>query len=127
MFNYPFFKKFSLILLFCLTFFFCKDIETEKKIDPNLKLRIKNLNETSQLDQNVSVVFKVNEKITDLHLQVLRNNKVKIIANIGHIYTASLPARKIYGLAKMKFVDYIQSSRKYKATPEDSTRAIQKM
>ena len=127
MFNYHFFKKISLILLFCSTFFFCKDIETEKKIDPNLKLRIKNLNETSQLDQKLSVVFKVNEDITDLHRQLLRKNEVKIIANIGHIYTASLPARKIYDLAKMKFVDYIQSSREYKANPEDSTRAIQKM
>lgn len=127
MFNYPFFKKISLILLFCSTFLFCKDIETEKKIDPNLKLRIKNLNETSQLDQKLSVVFKVNEDFTDLHRRLLRKNEIKIIANIGHIYTASLPARKIYDLAKMKFVDYIQSSREYKANPEDSTRAIQKM
>ena len=122
-----FLKKFFILFFVCPTFFFCKDIETEKKIDPNLKLRIKNLNETSQLDQKLSVVFKVNEEVTDLHRQLLRKNEIKIIANIGPIYTASLPARKIYDLAKMKFVDHIQSSREYKANPEDSTGAIQKM
>ena len=122
MLNYFFFKKLSVLLLFCSILFFCKDIESEKKIDPGLRLHIKNQQTASQLNRPIIIVFKVNEEITDLHLQVLRRNKVKIIANIGHIYTASLPARKIFDLAKMKFVDYIQGSKKLKATSRDTTK-----
>jgi len=127
MFSISSLKKALILFLTCLIFFSCKDIETEKKIDPDLKLRIKNLAKTSQLDQKLSIVFKVNEDITDLHRQVLQNNKVKIIANIGHIYTASVPANKIYNLAKMKFIDYVQSSKVKKNYPMDSTNAIKKM
>ena len=101
------FKIITVVFMFgCLIFFYCKDIETEKKIDPNFKIILQNLKDNSKLDQQISVVFKVNEDITDLHKRVLKNNKVKIIANIGHIYTASLPANKVYNLADAVIVDH---------------------
>ena len=118
-------KTIFICFILCIIFLTCKD--AEKKIDANLKLNIKNLKETSRLDQNLYIVFKVNEDITDLHLQVLRKNKVKIIANIGNIYTASLPAKKVYNLAKLKFVEYIQGSKEKSATPIDSTKTIRRM
>ena len=117
----------STFLFLCLNFLFCKDIEVDKKIDPNFKPFLQNLKDNSQLNQKVSVVFKVNEDITDLHLRVLKNNDVNIIANIGHIYTASLPASKIYNLAKLKFVEYIQSSRRLQTTPGDSIKQAPKL
>ena len=110
MINYHFFKKTAVLLFFCSVLFFCKDIEIEKKIDANLRLKLKNQKTVSQLNQKLTIVFKVNEDLTDLHTQVLNRIDVKIIANIGHIYTATIPARNIIDLARMKFVTYIQSS-----------------
>ncbi len=120
-------KNQNSILLWCLislsVFNFCKDEEIEKKIDPNLRLALKNLKATSQLDQRLSIVFKVNETLTEVNHDVLKNNSVKIIANIGKIYTASAFAHKIVDLAKMEFVEYIQASREFQAHPHDSTKS----
>jgi len=119
--NSNFFKKLPILLFFYLLLFSCKDIESEKKIDPGLRLHLKNQKTASQLNQPITIVFKVNEELSDLHIQVLRRKKVKIIANIGHIYTASLPKKTILALAKFKFVDYIQGSKKLKTTSKDTT------
>lgn len=102
----------------------CKQEELEKKIDPNLKTTLKALKANSRLDQNISIVFKVNEPLTDLHRAVLQRKKIKILANIGHIYTASLPADRIMDLAQMKFVDYIQGSKDFKTNLPDSIKSI---
>jgi len=118
--SHVFLRKLPVVLLFCFIFVFCKDLETEKKIDPALKLYLKNQQNEDKLNQPITIIFKVNEELTDLHLQVLRRKKVNVIANIGHIYTASLPQKNILALAKLKFVDYIQGSRKLKTTPKDS-------
>lgn len=104
----------------------CKDPEMEKKIDARLRLQIKTLKESSQLDKNISIVFKTNMPLTDLHKSVLQKKCIKIIANIGHIYTAKLPARFLYDLAKMKFVESIQGSREFNAHPVDSLKQIRK-
>ena len=127
MINYHFFKKAVVLSFFCSVLFFCKDIEIEKKIDANLRLQLKNQKVASQLDQKLTIIFKVNEEITGLHRQVLSRIDVKIIANIGHIYTASIPARNIIDLARMKFVTYIQSSKEFKMSPGDSIKQIIKL
>ena len=100
----------------------CKDPEVERKIDAHLRLQIKTLQEASQLDKTISIVFKSNEQLTDLHREVLQNNGIKIVANIGSIYTAKLPASSLYDLAKMKFVESIQGAREFKAHPVDSLK-----
>jgi len=104
------------------TFQSCNDPEVERKIDAHLRLQIKNLNEASQLDKTISIVFKSNEQLTDLHREVLKNKGIEIVANIGLIYTAKLPANSLYDLAKMKFVESIQGAREFKAHPVDSLK-----
>ena len=113
---------FTLLFMFVLTTLFCKDPEVEKKVDAHLRLQIQNLKDTSQLDKTISIVFKSNEQLTDLHHQVLQNKGIEIVANIGSIYTAKLPARSLYDLAKMRFVESIQGSREFKAHPVDSLK-----
>jgi len=107
------------------TFQSCNDPEVERKIDAHLRLQIKNLNEASQLDKTISIVFKSNEQLTDLHREVLKNKGIEIVANIGSIYTAKLPANSLYDLAKMKFVESIQGAREFKAHPVDSLKLKQ--
>ncbi len=114
-----------MLFVFLLTISFCKEPEVEKKIDAHLKLQVQNLKETSQLDKTISIVFKSNEQLSDLHHQVLENKGIEIVANIGSIYTAKLPARSLYDLAKMRFVESIQGSRKFKAHPVDSLKLFQ--
>ena len=117
--------KTPLVLIICCSILsFCKEVEIEKKIDPSLRLYLKNQKETSQLDQHITIIFKVNEGINDSHVQVLGKNHIKIISNIGFIYTASLPARNILNLAKMKFVEYIERPQKFKTTTRDTTKQL---
>ena len=104
----------------------CKDPEVERKIDVHLRLHIKSLQESNQLDRSISIVFKSNEELTDLHKEVLQKKGIKIVANIGHIYSATLPAKSLYDLAKMRFVQSIQGSREFQIHPSDSVRKIQK-
>jgi len=119
---------------YCLLLFFtlflvvaaCKDPEVERKIDAHLRLHIKTLQENSQLDKIISIVFKSNETLTDLHKKVLEKKGIKISANIGYIYSATLPAKSLYDLAKMRFVESIQGSREFKIHPSDSLNKIQK-
>ncbi len=123
--NTHYFSAIFFVLVFALLS--CKDPEAEKKIDANLRMKIKSLNEKSQLDQTISIVFKSTEALTDLHREVLQKKGVQIVANIGQIYTAKLPARSLYDLAKMQFVESIQGSRELKIQPPDSTGEIQKL
>ena len=104
----------------------CKDPEVERKIDAQLRMQIKTLNETAQLDQTISIVFKSNEPLTDLHRRILKDKGIEINANIGQIYTAKLPARSLYDLAKMKFVESIQGSRELKIQSVDSLNQVPK-
>jgi hypothetical protein len=104
----------------------CRDPEVERKLDPYLRLQVKNLKETAQLDNSISVVFKTNEQLTDEHKAVLEKKGISITGNIGNIYTAKLPAKAVYDLAKMRFTDSIQGSREMKAHPKDSENSIQK-
>lgn len=113
---------FAIFLIVIFTILSCKDPEVERKIDAHLRLQIKTLQETSQLDKTLSIVFKSNEHLTDLHRDVLQKKGIEIIANIGYIYTAKLPARSLYDLAKMKFVVSIQGSREVKIHPVDSLK-----
>lgn len=107
------------VLIFCIVR--CKDPETEKKIDANLKAELIRLKNTSQLEQRITILFKVNEELTELHHAVLKKNGVEIGANIGHIYTGTIPAKSVYKFAKMRFVDYVQGKKILKAHPADST------
>ena len=104
----------------------CKDPEVERKIDPYLRLQIKNLKATAQLENSISVVFKTNEQLTDEHKAVLEKKRILITSNIGNIYTAKLPASAAYDLAKMRFTESIQGSREMKSHPKDSENSIQK-
>ena len=105
---------FLLILLSIIVATTCKDPEVEKKIDPNLKSELIKLQKTGQLDQNITILFKVNEQLTDVHYIMLEKNNVEISAHIGNIYTAVIPARSVYDFAKMRFVDYIQGQKQLK-------------
>jgi hypothetical protein len=104
----------------------CKDQEVDRKIDAQLRIQIKTLYEASQLDKTISIVFKSNETLTDLHRQVLKDKGIEINANIGQIYTAKLPARSLYDLANMKFVESIQGSRELKIQSVDSLNQVPK-
>lgn len=119
-------KIIMLTVFLTMVFLSCKDEDFEKKVDPALKLQLKHLNESSRLDENIAVVFKVTEPLTDAHEAFLKEKKIKIAAHIGPIYTASVPARTIYDLSKMKFIETIQSSRTLKTTPADSLNTIKK-
>lgn len=123
--NYKIFY-FMFIISLSLMCISCKDNEAEKKIGANLKFKIKQLYDSSKNDQILNVVLKSNETLTDFHKKVLQNKGVKILANIGNIYTASLPARLVYELAGMKFVDSIQSSKEVRTNSKDSVGVIQK-
>lgn len=117
-----------LALFFILIFIAisCKDPEIERKIDAHLRLQIKTLTASSQLDNNISIVFKTNEELTDEHKNVLQKQNINITANIGYIYTATLPARALYDLAKMRCVESIQGSRELTIQPPDTLKPIQK-
>ena len=105
----------------------CKDPEVERKVDAHLRLQIEKLNKASQLDKTISIVFKSNEQLTDLHREVLQKKGIEIVANIGSIYTAKLPASSLYDLAKMKFVESIQGAREFKAHEVDSLKLKQQL
>lgn len=105
-------------ILFLIVIFFlngCKEPKVEQKIDPNLKAELIRLKKTSQLTRQITILFKVNEELTDLHYLILKKKGVKISANIGNIYTATIPAKSIYDLAKMRFIDYVQGQKRLKA------------
>ncbi|NOZ63099.1 MAG: hypothetical protein GXO74_15720 [Calditrichaeota bacterium] len=111
---------FSLIIGFA--FWGCKeeDQEAYQKVSPELRATLMNLEKTDERKKPITVVFRVNEDLTDLHYDVLKKKQIKILANIGPIFTASLPAERVVDLAKMKFVDHIRAERTFKATPRDS-------
>ncbi|MBD3288088.1 hypothetical protein GF337_04735 [candidate division KSB1 bacterium] len=113
---------FLLILASFLLAMTCKDPEIEKKIDPNLKSELIKLKKADQLDQNITILFKVNEQLTEVHHIMLEKNNVEISANIGNIYTAVIPANSIYDFAKMRFVDYIQGQKRLKTQLDDESK-----
>lgn len=119
-------KTYLILGILVMFFFSCKDADFEKKVDPALKLQLKHLKEASQLDKNIAVVFKVTEPLSEAHEAFLKDKQIKVAAHIGPIYTASVPARAVYDLSKMKFVETIQSSRTLKTTPADSLGNIKK-
>ena len=110
----------SLIIGFAL--WGCKeeDQETYQKVSPDLRANLIDIQKSGDPDKLITVVFRVNEDLTSLHYDFLKRKKIKILANIGPIFTASLPAKQVVELAKMKFVDHIQGERTFKATPRDS-------
>ena len=114
-----------LIIVSMLCLLVCKDPAVEQKIDPQLRLQLKNMKANSQLDNSISIVFKTNEQLTDAHKTVLEKKGILITGNIGNIYTAKLPARSLYDLAKMRFTESIQGSREMRAHPRDSSTTIQ--
>ncbi len=120
------FSYLTALLLIFIAIQSCRDPEVEQKVDADLRLQVKALYEQRQLDQSISVVFKSFEPLTDLHREVLKKQGIEIMANIGQIYTAKLPARSLYDLAKMRFVESIQGSRQLKIEPPDSTEQIRK-
>lgn len=111
-----------IVSLFVVLISGCKEDEL-RKVDPELRLTLKSLKEKSQLDQQLSVMFKVNEDLTDLQLSILNKKEINIIANIGTIYTASLPAKRVIDLAKMKFVDAIQGAKQARLHSPDSIKS----
>jgi len=115
--------RYYVLTIFCLLFLFsgCKDAEVEKKIEPKLKAHLMQMKESNRLDERVTILFKINEELTDLHKEVMQDKGVEISANIGDIYTATIPAKSMYSFAKFRFVDYIEGQTLHKAHPADST------
>ncbi len=102
----------------------CKEEkEISQKLSPDLRSTLIDLEKSGQKEKPIVVVFRVSEDLTQLHYDVLKRKKIKILANIGPIYTASLPAEKVIDLAKMKFVDHIQGERTFKTTPRDTANS----
>ena len=120
---YYFITLFGVLVIATLS---CKDPEVERKIDAQLRMQIKMLIEADQLDRTLSIVFKSNGPLTDLHRQVLKDKGIEINANIGQIYTAKLQAQSLYDLAKMRFVESIQGSREVKIQSVDSLNQVPK-
>ena len=108
-------------MIISIAFSGCRDKNAERKIDANLKTRLLQLKETNDLDKRVTILFRINEDLTELHHEVMENKGVEISTNIGSIYTATIPAKSIYGFAKMRFIDYIQGQTTLKTHPADST------
>ncbi len=120
MLNGHFKRLFFLLVLSCSLLLVCNQREIKKKLDPNLRLTLRNMKKSAPPYQPILVVFKVNENLTSSHKETLEKDSVHIISNIGQIYTASLPTQKIISLAKLKFIDYIQSSKVFKTASADS-------
>ncbi|MDZ7263477.1 MAG: hypothetical protein ONB16_02750 [candidate division KSB1 bacterium] len=99
----------------------------ERKIDAHLRMKMMTLKESSQSESTVAVVFKSSEALTEQHKLVLQKKGIRITAGIGNIYSATLPAKSIYDLAKMKFVESIQGSKEFQIPRPDSTGTIQKL
>ena len=99
----------------------CKDPEVERKIDANLKAELIKLKKESNLEKQITILFRVNEELSELHHIVLKKNNVQIGANIGDIYTAKVPAKSVYNVAKLRFIDYVQGEKKLKVHQIDST------
>jgi len=116
-----------LLVIFFISMISCNEPDVEKKVDAPLRLQLKTMQEAAQLDQDLSVVFKTSEPLTDLHKEVLRKKGIVLTANIGQIYTAKLPARAVYDLAKMKFVIFIQGPRQARLHQPDSLNQIQNL
>ncbi len=116
----------SIYLLLLLSLFIgCRDSEAERKIDGNLKSELLRLKDKGQPDQRIAILFMINEELTDLHHEVLRQKGIEIKTNIGKIYTATIPAKSVYSFAKLRFIDSIQGQSMLKAFPADSS-SIQK-
>jgi predicted methyltransferase len=115
----------ALAAIFILTQ--CKDPAVEKKIDAHLRMKMMTLKQSAQAEATVAVVFKASETLTESHKMVLQKKGIHVTAGIGNIYSATLPANKIYDLAKMRFVESIQGSKEFQIPLTDSTRTIQKL
>ncbi|MBN2008507.1 hypothetical protein JW960_04080 [candidate division KSB1 bacterium] len=102
----------------------CRDPKVVQKMDGNLKAELKQLHETGHLDERIPILFRINEKFTDMHREVLEQKGVKISAHIGDLYTATVPANKVYDIAKFRFVDYVQGQKNFKTQRADSTQFI---
>ncbi|MBN1155687.1 hypothetical protein JXB12_12285 [candidate division KSB1 bacterium] len=100
----------------------CRDPEAERKIDGNLKSELLHYKQKKELDKRIVILFKINEDLTELHHEMLADRGVEISANIGPIFTATIPAKQVYNLAKMRFITFIQSQSKLKIHTPDSTR-----
>ena len=109
------------VLLLLIIFYGCKDLEVERKIDANLRAELIKLKKKSELDRPITILFKVNQELTELHYNILKESNVNINANIGNIYTATVVAKSVYSVAKLKFVDYVQGQKKFELHPTDST------
>lgn len=116
----------ALVTIF-LMFAQCKDPAVEKKIDAHLRRKMLVLKESAQSETSVAVVFKTSETLTEQHKIVLQKKGIHVMAGIGNIYSATLPAKSVYDLAKMKFVESIQGSKEFQIPPTDTTRTIQKL
>ncbi len=115
-------KRSSRVLL-CLLFAFgfaCKDPDVLKKMDENLKAELKRLSDAKQLDRQISIVIRTNEALTDTHLEVLKREGVEVSANIGNIYTITLPAKNLRGVARLKFIDFLQGQKTFRTSPPQS-------
>lgn len=99
----------------------CRDSEAEQKIDGNLKSQLLHYKQKKELDKRIAILFKINEDLTKSHYEMLEDRGVEIDAKIGSIYTATVPAKQVYDLAKMRFITYIQGQSKSSIQRPDST------
>lgn len=117
--------KYSILILLTLIYIVnCKDPKVMKKIDSKLKSEITILSEKNQINQRIVILFKVNENLTDLHYEILKREEVNINANIASIFTATIPANKVYNIAKLRWIEYVQGQKRQSTNPPDFKPSI---
>ncbi|MCK5738141.1 hypothetical protein KAH55_03125 [bacterium] len=106
-------KTVYLIAVIALVFGCRPDPDAEKKIDPYLKIWIQELTEAERRTEVVSVLFKINDDLTENHYAWFRNNGVEIKAQIDLLCAAQTNVIGIYKLASQRFVIQVAPSKEF--------------
>lgn len=82
------------------------------KIDPSLVMEIERLKSAQQLNEEIEVIIRTKAKISATERAEIERNGGKIGSVIGDIFTARIPAQAISKIAGLKFILYIEKSKK---------------
>lgn len=107
-------KKIVYLMAVVALLFGCRpDPEAEKKINPYLKIWMQELTETERQTEVISVLFKINDDLTENHYAWFRNNGIEIKAQIDLLCAAQTNAIGIYKLSSQRFVINVAPSKEF--------------
>ena len=89
------------------------DQEAEKKIDPYLKMWMQELTEEQRYAEVVTILFKINDELTENHYAWMRKNGILLKAQMESLCAAQTNAIGIYLLARQRFVNEITPSKAF--------------